>query len=224
MLNEKARDIFRFILRSSREKGFPPTVREIGDEFGISSTNGARYFLGVLERESYIRRTGHKARAIEIPDEGLHRFARLYGLADHAAHEWTGIPILGRVAAGAPLTATENVEGRLDLDDAFPSKDLRFALRVRGDSMRDAGILNGDLVVVRKTAHADNGDVVVVLIGDEATVKTYRRYTDRVELQPANPQYRPIVIRAGEEFGVLGVVLGLVRPATARPARQTRTQ
>jgi repressor LexA len=222
MLNEKAREIFRFILRSSRQEGFPPTVREICDEFGISSTNGARYFLNVLERENYVRRTGRKARAIEVPEEGLRRFARLYGLGDESI-EWTGIPSLGRVAAGAPLTATENVEGKLDLEDAFPSKDPRFALRVRGDSMRDAGILNGDLVVVRKTSHADNGDIVVARIDDEATVKTFRKFSDRVELHPANPQYRPIVIRGKEEFAVLGVVLGLVRPASAPNVHSSRT-
>ena len=223
MLNEKSREIFRFIHRSTREKGFPPTVREIGDEFGIRSTNGARYFLGVLEREGYIRRAGNKARGIEILEEGLRRFARLYGFGDRAVQEWTGIPILGRVAAGTPLTATENVEGNLDLENAFPSKDMRFALRVRGDSMRDAGILDGDLVVVRKSAQAENGEIVVALIGDEATVKTFRRYADRVELQPANPQFKSMVIRGGDDFGILGVVLGLVRPASARPARLTRT-
>jgi repressor LexA len=123
----------------------------------------------------------------------------------------SGIPILGRVAAGSPLLASENVEGKLDLDEAFPSSEPRFALRIKGDSMRDAGILDGDLVVVRKGDRAENGDIVVALIGEEATVKSFRRQGDRVELLPANPDHKPIVVRERDELRILGLVIGVVR-------------
>lgn len=213
MLSKKAQSVFQYIVRSTRENGFPPTLREIGEEFGINSTNGVRYFLNILERDGYVHRNGRISRGLEVPENSLRRFIRMYGGAQlgGAAQEMQGIPILGRVAAGAPLLATENIEGRLSLDDSFSSRDQRFALRVKGDSMIDAGILEDDLVVVRQTNRADNGAIVVALIGDEATVKKFRRYADRVELWPANQRYRPIVVRNAEELRILGVVMGLVR-------------
>jgi repressor LexA len=214
MLNQKAREIFLYIVRCGRERGFPPTLREIGEEFGITSTNGVRYYLGVLEREGYVKRSGRISRGMEVNEAALKRFTRLHGSPGqgHESAAGTGIPILGRVAAGSPLLATENVEGQLDLDDSFPSSEPRFALRVKGDSMRDAGILDGDLVVVRRADNAENGDVVVALLGDEATVKSYERHPDRVVLHPANPSYKAITVRAAEELRILGVVIGLVRP------------
>ena len=214
MLNSKARQIFEFIYRFGKERGFPPTVREIGDEFGLASTNGSRYYLAILERDGYIKRNKHIARGTEVTESGLRRFARVYGPLD-ADHSETGIPILGKVAAGAPLLAQENQEGKLDLDVAFPSRDGRFALKVRGDSMKDAGILDGDLVVVRKVDHADSGEIVVALLGEEATVKRLEKRADRVVLHPANAALRPIAIGPADEFRVLGVVIGLVRPSVA---------
>ena len=221
MLNEKAQRIFRFIVRCGRERGFPPTLREIGEEFAITSTNGVRYYLGVLERAGYLKRSGRISRGMEISEDALRRFTREFGRDAAAAEapDWTGIPILGRVAAGAPLLAQENVEGTLQLDDAFPGTAPRFALRVRGDSMKDAGILDGDLVVVRKAERADTGDIVVALLGDEATVKRYELCPDRVLLHPANPAYRPIGVLEKDELRILGVVIGLVRPAAAGRAR-----
>src|SRR5262252_10264759 len=179
MLNPKARQIFEFIYRYGKEHGYPPTVREICDEFGIASTNGARYYLAILERDGYIKRNPRISRGTEITESGLRRYSRLYGF-DGGDTE-TGIPILGRVAAGAPLLAQENREGNLDLDVAFPSRDPRFALRVRGESMKDAGILDGDLVVVRKVDQAESGEIVVALLGEEATVKRLEKRSDRSE-------------------------------------------
>jgi repressor LexA len=215
MLSKKAQGVFQYIVRFARENGFPPTLREIGEEFEIASTNGVRYFLEILERDGYVRRNGRISRGLEVPEESLRRFIRVYGSANlgGAAQETEGIPILGRVAAGSPIFAAENIEGRLNLEDSFSSRSQRFALRVKGDSMVDAGIVEDDLVVVRQTDHADNGAIVVALIGDEATVKTFRRHPDRVELWPANRKYRPIVVHDPEEFRILGVVLGLVRPS-----------
>jgi repressor LexA len=214
MLNLKARQIFEFIYRFGRERGFPPTVREIGDEFSIASTNGARYYLSILERDGYIKRNARISRGTEITESGLRRFSRLYGGFEGGEAE-TGIPILGKVAAGAPLLAHENREGKLDLDVAFPTRDPRFALKVRGDSMKDAGILDGDLVVVRKVDHAESGEIVVALLGEEATVKRLEKRADRVVLHPANPALRPIPVGPEDQFRVLGVVIGLVRPSVA---------
>jgi repressor LexA len=221
MLSKRAQEVFQHIVRFTRENGFPPTLREIGEEFEIASTNGVRYFLGILEREGYVHRNGRISRGLEVREESLRRFVRMYGGANlgGAEGELEGIPILGRVAAGTPLFATENVEGKLSLEDSFSSRGRRFALRVKGDSMIEAGILEDDLVVVKQTDHADNGAIVVALIGDEATVKTFRRYADRVELWPANRRYRPIVIRQAEELRILGVVMGLVRPSVKERLR-----
>src|SRR5262245_58743580 len=121
MLNPKARQIFQFIVRFKSERGYPPTLREIGEEFGIASTNGVRYYLAILESDGYLKRKGKISRAIEVPEAGIRRFSRLYpspGLG--GGSEWTGSPILGKVAAGTPLLAVENMEGKLDLDSAFP--------------------------------------------------------------------------------------------------------
>jgi repressor LexA len=214
MLTSKARQVFEFIYRYGKEHGFPPTVRDICDGFGLASTNGARYYLDILERDGYIKRNPRISRGTEITEAGLRRYARVYGGFDGGEVE-TGIPILGRVAAGAPLLANENREGNLDLDVAFPSRDPRFALRVRGDSMKDAGILDGDLVVVRKVDHADSGEIVVALLGEEATVKRLEKRSDRVVLHPANSTMRPIPVGPEDEFRVLGVVIGLVRPSVA---------
>lgn len=211
MLNPKARQIFEFIYRFGKEHGYPPTVREICDGFGIASTNGARYYLSILERDGYIKRNARISRGTEINEAGLRRYTRLYGGFDGGEAEETGIPILGRVAAGSPLLAQENREGKLDLDVAFPSRDPRFALKVRGDSMKDAGILDGDLVVVRKVDHAESGEIVVALLGDEATVKRLEKRPDRVVLHPANSALKPIPVGPEEEFRVLGVVIGVVR-------------
>lgn len=223
MLNEKARQIFQYIVRCSREHGFPPTLREIGEEFGIHSTNGVRYYLGVLEREGYLKRSGRISRALQIPESGLRRFTRNYG-DPNPGHEATPgrIPILGRVAAGSPVLATENLEGELDLGEAFPGPVPLFSLRIKGDSMKDAGILDGDLVVVRGSEHAENGEIVVALLGEEATVKKLRRSVDRLELVPANPEYKPILVQEGEELRILGVVVGLVRPASGGKGRMAR--
>ena len=196
MLNDRAREILGFIQRFTRERGFPPTIREIGREYGISSTNGVRYYLNMLEKEGYLRRSERISRGIE-------------GVAKPTARE--GIPILGRVAAGQPVLAEESFEGALEPGDLFGDRSSLFALRVRGDSMTGAGIMPGDYVVVRKQEDASAGEIVVALLGDEATVKYYRPGRGRVELVAANPAYQPIEVEPGNEFRVLGVVRGVIR-------------
>jgi repressor LexA len=195
MLNERAREINTFIQRFRREKGSAPTIREIGLQFGISSTNGVRYYLSLLEKAGYIRRTGGISRGI--------------GPSVEAAP--SGIPVLGRVAAGEPIVAEENWSGSLELAGMFGQTENLFALQVKGDSMIDAGILQGDYVIVQKQDTARAGEIVVGLLEDEATVKYYQPRKDRVELVPANDKYSPIVVTEAADFRILGIVRGVVR-------------
>lgn len=195
MLNDRAREILGYIQRFMREKGFPPTIREIGREFRISSTNGVRYYLTLLEKNGYIKRRGKISRGIESV-----RLLRP-----------TGIPILGRVAAGQPILAEESYEGRLDPAEVFGDAASLFALRVKGDSMIDAGIFENDYVVVRQQERAEAGEIIVAMIDDEATVKFYHPRRDRVELVAANEKYAPIVVTPEAGFQILGVVRGVVR-------------
>lgn len=194
MLNERAKSILEFIQRFTREKGFPPTIREIGEAFDIASTNGVRYYLGLLEKQGHIKRNSKISRGI---------FA--------SASEGPGIPILGRVAAGEPITAESSYDGSIEPGRLFGDQHGLFALKVRGDSMVDAGVLEGDYVIVRHQERANAGDMIVALIGDEATVKYYRPRNDRIELEPANPRYEAIVVERGQDFRIAGVVKGVVR-------------
>ncbi len=196
MLNDRAREILSFIQRFARERGYPPTIREIGREYGISSTNGVRYYLNLLEKAGYLRRSERISRGIE-------------GVSKPAPR--AGIPILGRVAAGQPVLAEESLEGTLEPGEMFGDATGLFALRVRGDSMIEAGILAGDYVVVRQQEKADSGDIVVALLGEEATVKYYRPARGRIELVAANPAYEPIAVDAQSGFRILGVVRGVIR-------------
>src|SRR5438105_9595440 len=198
MMNERARQILAYMERFSTDHGFPPTIREIGREFGIRSTNGVRYYLNLLERAGSIHRGRKVSRAIVVT-----RPARRQG-----------IPVLGRVAAGQPILAEQNFEGTITPEEMFGHSEELFALRVRGDSMVDAGILDGDYVIVRSRDRAAPGEMVVALIDDEATVKFYRPADDHVELVPANENYRPLRIQAGEEFRIAGVVVGVLRTVT----------
>ena len=195
MLNERAREIHQFIQRYRREKGSAPTIREIGRQFDISSTNGVRYYLNLLEKAGYIRRTGGISRGIGPSSEsGTH-----------------GIPVLGRVAAGQPILAEENWSGSLELTGMFGETERLFALQVRGDSMIDAGILPGDYVIVHKQETARPGETVVALVGEEATVKYYQPRKGHVELVAANEKYQPIVVKEDPDFRILGTVRGVIR-------------
>jgi repressor LexA len=195
MLNDRAREILSYIRSFQQEHGLPPTIREIGKAAGISSTNGVRYYLTMLERAGYLKRRGKVSRGNSL----LSSMPR------------PGVPLLGRVAAGAPILAEENVEDTLDVGEVFGDTSASFALRVRGDSMVDAGVLDGDVVIVRQRDQARAGDMVVALLGDEATVKYYRPRGDRIELVPANSRYEPIRVTSESEFRILGVVTGVLR-------------
>jgi repressor LexA len=201
MLNERARKILAFIQRFARENGYPPTIREIGQEFEIASTNGVRYYLHILEKGGHLKRSGRISR----------------GIGPTTPQESMAIPILGRVAAGQPILAEENHEGSLQPLELFGDPRGLFALKVRGDSMVDAGILAGDYVVVRQQERANPGEIVVALVGDEATVKYYRPRSDSIELAPANPKYEPIVVAEESDFRILGTVRGVIRTVGKNP-------
>ena len=194
MLNERAREIFSFIQRYRREKGSAPTIREIGTQFEISSTNGVRYYLNLLEKAGYIRRTGGISRGIGSTEESS-----------------TGIPLLGRVAAGHLASAEQIYDGTLQVHEMFGKSDQLFALKVRGDSMVDAGIVEGDYVIVQKQDTAQPGDMVVASVDNEATVKYYQPRKGTVELVPANENYEPIVADGSLEFRIMGLVRGVIR-------------
>lgn len=235
---EREQAILEFIATSLRDRGYPPTIREIGEAFGISSTNGVRYYLDRLEQAGRIRRDRWTSRGIELQAiEGGERMAprgvessattRPRGAAAAPLASATGpaarhaaarhaasfeIPILGRVAAGMPLLAEENVEDTLVVDGAMVKSGKHFALRVRGDSMKDAGIFDGDLVIVRHDAPVRSGEIVVALIGDEATVKRYFPRRDRILLLPENEEFQPIEVRETDpEFRLAGKVVGVFR-------------
>jgi repressor LexA len=209
MLTDKAREVHRHIVDFVAEHGYTPTIRELGVAASISSTNGVRFHLDRLERAGYIQRDRKRSRGIAL----LVADPKVTAMPSRAAAEAPrGIPILGRVAAGLPLLAEENVDGHLSLDEMFPSNDDLFALRVDGASMKDRGILDGDVVVVRRQEYAREGDAVVALVGDDATVKTYRRTADAVELVPENADFKTLRVGPEDDFRVLGVVVGLVRP------------
>jgi repressor LexA len=195
MLNDRAREIHSFIQRYRREKGSAPTIREIGRQFEISSTNGVRYYLNLLEKAGYIRLT-----------RGISR-----GIGPSGESPSHGIPVLGRVAAGQPILAEENWSGSLELGGMFGETERLFALQVRGDSMIDAGILAGDYVIVQKQDTARAGEIVVASIGEEATVKYYQPRKGHVELVAANEKYEPIVVEEDADFRILGTVRGVVR-------------
>ncbi len=196
-LTDRQRAIYAYIEERINRDGQPPTIREIGQKFGISSTNGVRSFLNALIKKGYISKSSAVARGIRLVKENA---------------EAMMIPLVGQVAAGMPLTAEENISERIVVDRSFaPSGDL-FTLRVKGDSMKNAGIFNGDFVLVRKQPSASAGDIVVAVIGDEATVKRYFPERKHVRLQPENEAFGPIIIeRSAPGFYLAGKVVGLMR-------------
>ena len=191
-----------YIERETSSTGVPPSIRQIGTALGISSTNGVRLHLQALQKKGYIRRSQRTSR-------GIVSLNRLSTAASPSRSTTVDIPILGRVAAGTPIMAAENHEGSLTLDASLIKNQESFALRVNGDSMINAGILDGDIVVVRLQQGADNGDIVVARIGEEATVKRFYREKDAIRLQPENPSLTPIY---STDVEICGKVIALVRP------------
>ena len=196
-LTKKQDRVFEFIRKHVQDIGYPPTVREIGMNFGISE-KGAYDHLNAIEKKGYIRRMPKKPRAIEI----------LEFVPQKLPQTAVEIPIVGRVAAGEPILASENVEGTLPVPREVVKEDTCFALRINGKSMIEAGIFEGDLVIVRSQNYADTGDIVVALLDEEATVKRFFRDGSKIRLQPENSVMSPIIV---DDAQILGKVVGLFR-------------
>ena len=197
-ISVKQREILEYLKQQIMDKGYPPSVREICEAVHLKSTSSVHAHLETLELNGYIRRDPAKPRAIEIVDDEFNMTRR----------EMRNIPIVGQVAAGAPLFAEQNIAGYFPmLSSELPAGDL-FMLDVRGDSMIDVGIYDGDRIIAQQTPVAKNGDIVVALVCDSATVKTYYKEKDHYRLQPENPTMEPIIV---DEVIILGRVVALYR-------------
>jgi repressor LexA len=208
VLTARQQEIWNFLVEYVDGHGYPPTVREIGERVGLASPSTVHAHLANLERAGLLRRDPTKPRALEL----IGREKREAGPVDEPgeAADIARLPLLGEIAAGGPLLADQNIEGYLPMPSSAKGD---FLLRVKGESMIDAGILDGDLVIVQRTQDARNGEIVVALVGDdesadEATVKTFYRETDRIRLQPENSTMEPIY---GNHVQILGRVVGVFR-------------
>jgi repressor LexA len=206
MVSERQREIYDFIVAYARKHGYPPTVREIGAQVGLASPSTVHVHLAKLEQGGYLKRDPTKPRALELvgrDESALPETARVVPL----------LPLVGEIAAGSPLLAEQNVEDYLAVPEPLAKGEDEFLLRVRGDSMIQAGIMSGDYVVVHRQQTAANGDVVAALVGDdesasEATVKTFYRENGRIRLQPENDELEPLY---PDHVQILGKVVGLFR-------------
>jgi repressor LexA len=212
-LTKRQQEIFDFIKRYSAKYGYPPTVRDIGKAVGLASSSTVHAHLANLEKLGLLRRDPSKPRAIELLD----RVGRDVGSAVETAVDNVrsildrGLPVVGQVAAGQPVLAEENIEDYVQVPQIAGGEDGEYVLRVRGDSMKDVGILEGDYVVVRPQDTAGDGEIVVALVGEEATVKRFFREQDHIRLQPENVAMEPI---RSKDVRVLGRVVGLFRSVT----------
>jgi repressor LexA len=222
-LSSTQEKILNFLRNFVVEKGFPPTLREIASHFGLKGPKGPQKTLHILERKGYIRKTPGGSRAIEIlkPQIGRLRTAMVQGRRSGLLYEknvgsasvpTVSLPIVGRVTAGDPNLAIENIEGYVNFDRNLVSSEDVFLLRVKGDSMIDAHIQDGDFALVKPQKDAENGEIIVALIDDEATIKRIFKKRDLIHLEPANPTMEPIVIKKGEKkVTIVGKVIGIFR-------------
>ena len=199
-LTKRQQEIFDFIRKYSAKYGYPPTVRDIGKAVGLASSSTVHAHLANLEKIGLLRRDPSKPRAIELLDRAVESVRGIV--------RGESLPLVGSVAAGEPMLAEENVEEYVSIPEIAGGADGEYVLRIRGDSMKDAGILDGDFVVVHSQDTAQDGDVVVALLGEEATVKRFFRESDHIRLQPENETMEPI---RSKEVKVLGRVVGLLR-------------
>lgn len=198
-ISKKQEEILNYIKNTILNRGFPPTVREIGEAVHLKSSSSVHAHMDTLEKNGYIRRDPTKPRAIEILDDNFNLTRR----------EVVNVPMIGRVAAGEPLLAVENIESYFPIPAEFMPNEQSFMLKVKGESMINAGILDGDQVLVQKANTAKNGDIVVALIDDGATVKTFYKEKDHIRLQPENDTMDPIIVNG--DVRILGKVFGVFR-------------
>ncbi len=197
-ISEKQREILEYIKKEILNKGYPPAVRDICEAVHLKSTSSVHAHLETLEKNGYIRRDPTKPRAIEIIDDQFNLVRR----------EIVNVPLLGRVAAGQPLLAVENIESYFPIPAELVPNSEAFMLKVKGDSMINAGIFDGDQILVQKQSHAENGEMVVALVDDSATVKTFYKEDGQIRLQPENDTMQPIIVK---DVTILGKVFGVFR-------------
>ena len=197
-ITQKQQEILDFIKSEILSKGYPPAVRDICEAVNLKSTSSVHSHLESLEKNGYIRRDPTKPRAIEIMDEDFYMLR----------HEMINVPLVGTVAAGQPILAAENIESYFPIPSEYVPNADTFMLRVKGDSMVNAGIFNGDQIMVQQQSTASNGDIVVALIDEEATVKTFYKEEGHYRLQPENDTMSPIIV---DEVTILGKVFGVFR-------------
>ena len=195
-LSKKEKLVFDYLVKTINENGYAPSVRDIGADLGIKSTSSVHLYLHNLEAKGFIEQDANKKRTLRISAP----YARVAGK----------VPLIGAITAGAPILAVENFEGYVDLpwNSTKYSSDELFALKVKGESMIEAGIFDGDIVIVRKSTYAENGKIVVALIEDEATVKTFYKENSHFRLQPENKTMSPIIV---EDVSLLGIVVASFR-------------
>ena len=200
-LTARQKEVFEFLKDFLQKKGFPPTLREIAFHFGLRGPKSPQKTLSILERKGFIRKVPGGSRAIEIIS--FPQFSLTHILS---------VPIVGKVKAGEPILAVENIEGYINLDRSLASSGDVFLLRVEGDSMIDAHIQDGDFALVKPQPNAENGEIVVALIEDEATIKRIFQKRDLIRLEPANPKMEAIVVKKGEKkVTIVGKVVGIFR-------------
>lgn len=200
-ITAKQQEILEFIKESILNRGYPPAVREICEAVHLKSTSSVHSHLETLEKNGYIRRDPTKPRAIEIIDDNFNLTRR----------ELVNVPIVGTVTAGEPILAIENIEGYFPISPEFLHNKQTFMLKVKGESMINAGILSGDFILVEETPTAANGEIIVALLDDSVTVKRFYKEQDYIRLQPENDHMEPIIVPYNAPFSVVGKVIGLFR-------------
>lgn len=200
-ITQKQSEILEYMKNEILNRGFPPSVREICEAVHLKSTSSVHSHLETLEKNGYIRRDPTKPRAIEIVDDNFNLVRR----------ETVNVPIIGKVSAGQPLLAVENIDGYFPIPSEYMPNNKTFMLVVQGDSMINAGIFNGDYVIVEQQKTAENGQKVVALVEDSATVKTFYKENGHIRLQPENDTMEPIIVEQDQFFQILGKVIGVFR-------------
>ena len=207
-LNKRERAILKFIEKQINEKGYPPSVREIGKAVGLSSTATVHGYLAKLTKKGYIKKEDQKGRTLRVLKGGLADNEKPSPKPLYNGRELVDVPVIGKITAGAPILAVENVTDTFPIPIDFVGNSESFMLTVRGESMIEAGILDGDYILVKRQNSARNGQIVVALIEDEATVKTFYKEKDYIRLQPENSTMDPIIV---PDCKILGIVGGVFR-------------
>lgn len=207
-LNKREKAILKYIEKQVKENGYPPSVREIGKAVGLSSTATVHAYILALEKKGYIKKENQKGRTLKLLKGGLEGQEKIQEKTAYSGKELVDVPVIGKITAGAPILAVENITDTFPIPVDFVGNNQSFMLTVTGESMIEAGILDGDYILVKKQDIARNGEIVVALIGEEATVKTFYKEDGHIRLQPENSTMEPIIV---PDCRILGKVAGVFR-------------